>query len=269
MAAVAAGPTFTARRLAEGITVEEVVQVAGECSQSDSDAHVFVMQSTPVNRAHQVWEGVRREGPMCAGEVAILPAGLPMRWVWDSVVPSLPVVVDASTADDLLADSVDLRTTHLLDDTVTGHLLQRLRMDAVSDPDPLRVEQTVQQLLDRVRIGRAEVIRHSLPQRRLERVLDWIEAHLAEPLSIGELAAVAGVETSWFARLFVRSVGLPPYRYVLQRRITHAQHALRAGMTPAAVASEYGFVDQAHLTRHFRRVVGSPPAAWAAHARSA
>jgi AraC family transcriptional regulator len=116
-------------------------------------------------------------------------------------------------------------------------------------------------------VGSWRASRHSLPPQRLNQVLDWIDAHLSEPISLTELAAIAGVETSWFTRLFHRSAGLPPYRYVLHRRIILAQQALRAGMTPAAVAMHCGFVDQAHLTRHFRRIVGVPPAAWAASAR--
>jgi AraC family transcriptional regulator len=93
MAMTAKSATFAARILATGITVEERVQPAGECAQSDSDAHVFVVQSTPVARAQQRWEGVRREGPMSSGEVALLPAGLPMRWQWRGQVQSLHVTI--------------------------------------------------------------------------------------------------------------------------------------------------------------------------------
>jgi AraC family transcriptional regulator len=271
MSAVARSAAFAARDLATGITVEERIQPAGECAQSDSDVHVFVVQSAPVAGAQQRWEGVRREGPMHSGEVALLPAGLPMHWQWSGQVQSLHVAIDAAAADALLADAtgepVELPAAHLLDDRVVSHLLQRLRMDAVGSTDPLRVEHTTQQLLIRVRIGSRHAPTHSLPPQRLNQVLDWIDAHLSEPISLTELAAIAGVETSWFAKLFYRSVGLPPYRYVLHRRINHAQHALRAGLPPAAVAIRCGFVDQAHLTRHFRRIVGVPPATWAANAR--
>jgi len=63
---------FAARDVATGITVEERIQPAGECAQSGSDVHVFVVQSVPVDGAQQRWEGVRREGPMHSGEVALL-----------------------------------------------------------------------------------------------------------------------------------------------------------------------------------------------------
>ena len=123
-----------------------------------------------------------------AEEVALLPAGLPMHWQWSGQVQSLHVSIDAAVASGLLADpgtgeQVELLAAHLLDDRVVSHLLQRLRMDAVGNTDPLRVEHTTQQLLTRVRIGTRRAPTHSLPPQRLNQVLDWIDAHLGEPIS--------------------------------------------------------------------------------------
>ena len=143
-------------------------------------------------------------------------------------------------------------------------------MQAVAGAEMLRCEHLVQQILERVavrckptrcrRVGR-------LPPDRLNDVADWVEENLARQISVSDLAAVAGVETSWFTRLFTETVGCSPYQYVLNRRVLRAQYLLRAGMSPAAAAASFGFVDQAHLTRHFRRIVGHPPAAWTRMAR--
>ncbi len=61
-------------------------------------------------------------------------------------------------------------------------------------------------------------------------------------------------------RAFSRAFGLPPHRYVIGRRVDAARRRLLAGEPPAAVATAVGFCDQAHLTRHFRRVLGTSPA---------
>ena len=58
---------------------------------------------------------------------------------------------------------------------------------------------------------------------RFNPVADVVEANLAGQISVTDLAAVAGVETSWFTRLFTRTVGCPPYQYVLNRRVLRAQ----------------------------------------------
>ncbi|MGY1840981.1 MULTISPECIES: helix-turn-helix domain-containing protein [unclassified Modestobacter] len=56
--------------------------------------------------------------------------------------------------------------------------------------------------------------------------------------------------------------GLPPRRYLTGRRVDRARRLLLAGVPPAEVATAAGFYDQAHLTRHFRRMLGTTPAAY-------
>ena len=56
---------------------------------------------------------------------------------------------------------------------------------------------------------------------------------------------------------------MPPHAYHLQLRIDRAKRLLAAGSAPARVANDSGFVDQSHLTRHFRKWVGVTPGAYA------
>jgi AraC-like DNA-binding protein len=60
---------------------------------------------------------------------------------------------------------------------------------------------------------------------------------------------------------FTRTFGISPYAYHLSRRIALAQRGLADGADIAAVALEAGFADQAHLTRHLRRLTGLTPGA--------
>jgi hypothetical protein len=60
-------------------------------------------------------------------------------------------------------------------------------------------------------------------------------------------------------RQFKDQVGLPPHAYDLCRRVAFAKQSLRAGSTPSTIAIDYGFVDQSHLIRHFKRLVGMTP----------
>ena len=52
---------------------------------------------------------------------------------------------------------------------------------------------------------------------------------------------------------------MTPHAYQIQLRVRHAKALLRAGRPIASAAAEAGFYDQAHLTRHFTRIVGVPP----------
>lgn len=82
----------------------------------------------------------------------------------------------------------------------------------------------------------------------------------ARPVDLRTLAAQVGLSRFQALRAFKRHYGMPPHAYQLRVRVGLAQRSLRAGSQPAQVAAECGFVDQSHLTRHFKRVVGVTPA---------
>lgn len=85
---------------------------------------------------------------------------------------------------------------------------------------------------------------------------------LADPPSLDELATATGLSPFAVLRAFRAETGLPPHAYLNQLRIRRARSLLDSGLAPAQVAAETGFADQAHLTRHFKRVVGVPPGAY-------
>ena len=102
------------------------------------------------------------------------------------------------------------------------------------------------------------------------RVLTHIEDHLGDPLDAEGLAHLAGLSTGHFARAFKHSFGLPPHRFVLQRRLEKAACRLREPVeSVSAIALEFGFADQSHFTRCFGRWAGDTPSAYRARHRDA
>lgn len=100
-----------------------------------------------------------------------------------------------------------------------------------------------------------------LPPRRLRRVVDYIDCHLAEDVSLADLALVAGLSVHHFGAAFRASTGLPPHRFVIRRRLQRAEDLLRGSALPVAdIAYAVGFSSQSHLTQHFRRCCGITPA---------
>jgi AraC family transcriptional regulator len=103
-------------------------------------------------------------------------------------------------------------------------------------------------------------LRGGLAPRQMRRVLDYIDAQLTEELGLVELAAIAGLSPHHFVEAFKISVGKPPHRYVIERRIQRALELLRDGdRTIAEIAHAAGFSSQSHLTANFRQVVGLTP----------
>jgi transcriptional regulator GlxA family with amidase domain len=61
---------------------------------------------------------------------------------------------------------------------------------------------------------------------------------------------------------------MTPHAYQTHLRVRHARFLLRTGLPIAHTATEAGFYDQAHLTRHFKRIVGIPPGQYTRDART-
>jgi AraC family transcriptional regulator len=112
-------------------------------------------------------------------------------------------------------------------------------------------------------------VRGGLASATRRRILDYIESHLDQALSLEQLAAQAGLSTYHFARMFRQSVGEAPHRYVLRRRIEKAREMLRNhDLSLAEIALACGFSSQAHLTTRFNAQTGITPARYRAIAHS-
>lgn len=98
--------------------------------------------------------------------------------------------------------------------------------------------------------------------RRLDQVLEYIEANLARPLRLSDLAEVACVRVRRLSALFSAEAGCPPHRYILHRRVERAKALMRDPQLPLAhVARAVGFSGPSQLSRVFRQLTGETPRA--------
>lgn len=98
---------------------------------------------------------------------------------------------------------------------------------------------------------------------RLQRVVVYIEAHLADHVTLMELSKAAGFSPMHFAGQFRTATGMRPHDYVLRRKVEEAQVLLLTSDIPIVdVALSFGFLSQAHFTTVFKRFVGTPPLRW-------
>jgi AraC family transcriptional regulator len=100
-----------------------------------------------------------------------------------------------------------------------------------------------------------------LSRRKLRSVVEYILENLDGSPRLEQMAAVARLSPSHFARQFKATTGLAPHQYVIARRLERAQHLLKSDdeVGLAEVAARAGFADQSHLSFHFKRIVGVTP----------
>jgi AraC family transcriptional regulator len=99
----------------------------------------------------------------------------------------------------------------------------------------------------------------ALARSARSRVLELIEARLAEALTLDELAATAGLGVRQFCRAFRAATGRSPHQYLIERRVEQAKLLIATGAPLSQVALQCGFADQSQLTRTFTRVLGVSP----------
>jgi transcriptional regulator GlxA family with amidase domain len=109
-------------------------------------------------------------------------------------------------------------------------------------PDYLRVE--IQQQL-------------SAPVRS---ALQYMTRHYGNPITLKDLSKVNAQTPSQMIRAFRKELGITPHAWLIRLRVERGTHLLERGESIASAASEVGFVDQTHFTRHFKRVHGDTPA---------
>jgi AraC family transcriptional regulator len=99
-----------------------------------------------------------------------------------------------------------------------------------------------------------------LPRAKLMRAVEYIQDQLDTDLTVSGIAQAVGLSPYHFTRLFKGSTAQSPYQYVVEARVRKAKELLTTGkFTISEAAHQVGFVDQSHLTRHFKRVFGLPP----------
>ena len=102
-----------------------------------------------------------------------------------------------------------------------------------------------------------------LTTRQIRRAFDFIETNLGGDPSISALSKECGLSASHFARAFRASVGIPPHKWIMKRRIMRAKSLIaQSDHSLADIAFICGFSDQSHLGRQFLKQEGVSPAEW-------
>jgi AraC-like DNA-binding protein len=199
---------------------------------------------------------------MNAGELHTGQAASPQGWRYRMLYIE-PAAVEAVTGD---------RGWHfpqaVQHDAQRARRVGRLLAQLWQADEPLAFDSLLATLLFELRVharvGRAPAAEGAL---RFAPVVEYLRAHLAERLTLEQLAAVAGLSPFHFLRRFKAQFHATPQQMLMALRVLDAKRRLAAGELPAAAAAAAGLADQAHLTRALARRYGVTPGLYRAQLR--
>lgn len=192
-------------------------------------------------------------------------AGVPDGWAYQVLYPSVDSVTEVAAELGLPTGTPGFRSAVAVDPELSG-LVRRIHL-AAGQNQALAAGTLLRTALARTVRLHTSARTPDTPvagagRAAARRARDLLAADLADPPTLEQLAAAVGARPFPLLRAFSQEYGLPPHGWLTQRRVATARRLLDGGARPAEAAVTVGFVDQAHLTRHFRRIVGVPPGAY-------
>jgi AraC-like DNA-binding protein len=169
---------------------------------------------------------------------------------------------------DAAAPSAAQACVSALDQDLLGVVLRFLR--AVKDTAdrrvlaPLYLQELVYRVLQREQYARLLALAAAeSASNPVSAVLEYVRAHLSEPLTVADMADLVRLSPSAFAHLFRDVTGRSPYQFVKEMRLDHARELLVDGnLTVARISKEVGYASVSHFISEFRGRFGVTPRAY-------
>lgn len=257
--------------LGEGMAISQWGRSANETLGYDTPGHhTLSLYLHGGDKSFRVGHDALHGG---AGKFCVLPAEHYSRWCMQDTVHFLHLYIaperlarEAVMRLDCEPRTLELRDrTYIQDDSLNDVCRQLLGTDWSQPADRLAASSAAETVLHHllnqgVTRKTAQPARGGLAPAVRRRIMDYVDAHLHEPLTLDQLAGVAALSTYHFARMFHTSFGEPPHAWVRGRRLAHARGLLAAGKGDlAGIAQASGFGNASHLSRVFRDAVGVTP----------
>ena len=241
----------------------------------DDPSIVFVLRGSALLETRQ-GTGWRRArwGP---GSIGLNPAGLARTLRWQASSPqqleSLHVFFDASLVQDTLAafgattdrafpDVFDLRAPDVVASARTLAWALRHKAPAIF------AESAAVVLIGRVgaaSVSAAVATSRALDVSTVRLVIDYMNDHVDQEITLDDLAAVAHVSKYHLIRTFKARTGLPPHAYLQQIRLRRASSLLcQTSASVTQIAHESGYRSASQFAAAFRRHYGQSPARYRA-----
>ncbi len=218
----------------------------------------------------------RRQRPAAKGapdKLCIMPAGHESNWVVNGEIRLAHLYISEAQFAlgcvrllDREPRELQLQEATFLDDPQQSARFRQLIRLAWDEPgERLLASSLAHEIVDHAVLSHVGLrqglrLKGGLAPALRRQLVEYIEAHLDQPITLGELAMRCNLSEYHFARMFRSSFGLPPHQYLLARRVHRACQLLRLGqLALGEVALLCGFASASHFSNRFRQVLGATP----------
>ncbi|PWT74045.1 MAG: hypothetical protein C5B46_04675 [Proteobacteria bacterium] len=221
-------------------------------------------------------EGETKEGLYLAGQVSIHPARVPIRWEWTGRLNFLLLTLDPAFLDSVARETFgekaapvhlwheDGKHDPLINNVASAVLREVLAPDAGTPVFMLSLANVLSVHLIRNYAENMPAAPEPIagPTRAVSAAVRFIRERYAQNISLTDIANAADSSPFHLTRIFKKTMGMSPHQYLVEVRVHSARALLSTGgdrPSLAEVAAAVGFADQSHLTRQFKRILGTTP----------
>lgn len=259
--------------VADILRVEQHYQPANQKSECCLPTYLLSIHlGQPIQLERRI-DGRRSHDRLVKGDIMITPPYLHRELFWDADAEFLLFRLEPTLFATAVHESIDAEHIQIVPQLkICDPLIQQIGLTLKAElerdglSDRLYAESMANALavhLLRRYSNQTQEIRTypgRLPGHKLQQAIDYIQAHLAEEVSLEAIATELGMSPYYFARLFKQSTGYSPYQYVIRCRIERAQELMaQESQSIASIALKVGFASQSQFGRHFKRLTGVTP----------
>lgn len=237
---------------------------------------IFLQLSKPFNLKATIGD-ITFKGIIPAGTITIVPAEVTSTWIWTQkqsftdtfhLYLSNDYLVQLAETHDLHCGPIELLGQIGIPDPQFKHLALALKAELELDCPSGHL--FIESLFSAVGVYLLQNyslhpqpglhVEGGLSLKQIQLITDYIHMNLEQDISLKVLAAQLGLGQYSFCRLFKQAIGSAPYQYVIQQRVEKAKRLLlQTNRSISEIALECGYANQSHLTRNFRRCMGTTP----------
>lgn len=251
----------------------------GNVTSPALDHDVIAMRVSGTVRLTQMRDGKTHTATITTGNVTLHPRGMESRWNWDRpgaiFLMRMPPELLQQAADEITRApraNTELQNCFGRQDRFVEQIVRQFQaeLQAPAHPAQAYISQALSHALAAHMVGRfnAYGVRperqpHGLHPRVVQRIHDFIQANLHDPIDLQTLAGIAHVSRFHFARMFKETTGVSAMNYLETQRMQRAVELMQRGDLPLGqIAALTGYTDQSYFTKRFRLCRGLTPTAF-------